>query len=90
MTTSRKGTTPQGGPDRNRHAAFTENTTTQKRGETDMYMLSMRGCKPSYYDTEEEARKSYITLCRYYSGVSLRRISYNRFLKDCLVTGRTA
>ena len=55
-----------------------------------MYMLSMRGCKPSYYDTEEEARKSYITLCRYYSGVSLRRISYNRFLKDCLVTGRTA
>ena len=57
-----------------------------------MYVLSMRGSKPTYYtqDQANEAREKYNYMRRYFCGVSLQRISYNRFLKDCIVTGRTA
>ena len=54
-----------------------------------MYVLSMRGCKPTYYDECDVALKKYLYMRKYFSGVSLTKISYNRFVKDVIVTKRT-
>lgn len=54
-----------------------------------MYVLNMRGCKPTYYDEYDVAFKKYLYMRKYFSGVSFGKINHNRFVKDVIVTKRT-
>ena len=56
------------------------------------YGLHMRGSKPTYFTKEdrEKAISKYYYMKRYFSGVSLTRQSWQRVVKDYLITGRTA
>lgn len=52
-----------------------------------MYKLNCKGMKPTYYTNKETAENAYIYLFRYFSGVSLIKITANRYKKD-YITGR--
>lgn len=56
------------------------------------YVLHMRGAKPTYFTEEdrEKAIKKYQYMKHFFSGVSLTRQSWQRVVKDCVITGRTA
>lgn len=48
-----------------------------------MYTVNMAGCKPSYYDSLEDAIKTYNYIwLRITRNVTIRRVTYNRLLKD--------
>ena len=55
------------------------------------YVLSMRGCKPTYYakDDYDIALDRYFYMKKYFSGVSLTKASHNKIIKDVVVTKRT-
>lgn len=55
------------------------------------YVLSMRGCKPKYYNANEYhiALKKYLYMKEYFSGVSLSKANRNKVIKDVIVTQRT-
>lgn len=56
------------------------------------YVLHTRGLKPAYFTEEdrEKALAKYQYMRRYFPGVSLTRQSWQRVVKDYLITGRTA
>lgn len=53
-----------------------------------MYKVNMQGCKPSYYNTQEKALKTYNYIWFMVThNVSIQRVTYKRLLKDMYKRG---